>query len=66
MNKRGSAFGSFNAVYGVLWFLGSVAMGVLYDFSLVALVVFGICAQLAAAVLFIWLRRPLAREKAAR
>jgi MFS-type transporter involved in bile tolerance (Atg22 family) len=64
MNKRGTAFGAFNAAYGVLWFLGSVTMGVLYDFSLVALVVFGICAQVAAAVLFIWLRRPLARENA--
>jgi MFS-type transporter involved in bile tolerance (Atg22 family) len=64
MNKRGTAFGAFNAAYGVLWFLGSVTMGVLYDFSLVALVVFGICAQVVAAVLFIWLRRPLARENA--
>ena len=59
MNKRGSAFGAFNAAYGVLWFLGSVTMGVLYDYSLLALVVFGIAAQLAAAVLFVWLRRPL-------
>jgi MFS-type transporter involved in bile tolerance (Atg22 family) len=60
MNKRGSAFGAFNAAYGVLWFLGSVTMGVLYDYSLFALVVFGIVAQLIAATLFIWLRRPLA------
>ena len=65
MNKRGTAFGAFNAVYGVLWFLGSVTMGVLYDFSLVALVVFGMVAQLVAAGLFIWLRRPLANQKAA-
>ena len=65
MNKRGTAFGTFNAAWGVLWFLGSVTMGALYDFSLVALVVFGISAQLAAVVLFIWLRKPLAREKAA-
>src|SRR5207253_3878530 len=41
MNKRGSAFGSFNAAYGILWFVGSVSMGILYEFSLVALVVFG-------------------------
>ena len=60
MNKRGSAFGAFNAAYGVLWFLGSVTMGVLYDYSLMALVVFGIAAQLIAATLFVWLRRPLA------
>ena len=65
MNKRGTAFGSFNAAYGILWFLGSVTMGVLYDFSLVALVVFGIIAQLAAALIFIWLRKPLASHKAA-
>jgi MFS family permease len=65
MNKRGTAFGAFNAAYGVLWFVGSVTMGVLYDFSLVALVVFGMAAQLAAAILFIWLRRPLASRKAA-
>ncbi len=59
MNKRGTAFGAFNAAYGVLWFLGSVTMGVLYDFSLIALVVFGMAAQLGAAILFVWLRRPL-------
>jgi MFS family permease len=59
MNKRGTAFGAFNAVYGVLWFLGSVAMGVLYDYSLLALVIFGTVAQLAAAAVFIYLRQPL-------
>ncbi len=64
MNKRGTAFGAFNAAYGVLWFLGSVAMGVLYDFSLVALVVFGMAMQLGAVGLFIWLRKPLASGKA--
>jgi len=63
MNKRGSAFGAFNLAYGVLWFFGSVIMGVLYDFSLIALVTFGIIAQLAAAVLFVRLRKPLAEEK---
>jgi MFS family permease len=65
MNKRGTAFGAFNAAYGILWFLGSVTMGVLYDFSLVALVLFGIVAQVAAAALFIWLRKPLESQKTA-
>jgi MFS family permease len=64
MNKRGSAFGAFNLAYGVLWFLGSLTMGVLYDYSLFALVVFGIAAQLIAATLFVWLRRPLAGASA--
>jgi len=60
MNKRGGAFGAFNAVYGVAWFLGSAVMGLLYDHSVMALVVFGTLAQLAAAAMFFRLRKPLA------
>ncbi|HUE03209.1 MAG TPA: MFS transporter, partial [Bryobacteraceae bacterium] len=65
MNKRGSAFGAFNGVYGVMWFLGSATMGLLYGHSLMALVVFGMMAQLAAAILFFRLRIPLALAAAA-
>jgi MFS family permease len=64
MNKRGTAFGTFNGVYGVAWFLGSALMGVLYGFSILAVVVFGIAAQLIAAVLFFRLRKPLAAAAA--
>ena len=60
MNKRGGAFGAFNGVYGVMWFLGSVIMGLLYERSLIALVAFGVLMQLAAAGMFVWLRGPLA------
>jgi predicted MFS family arabinose efflux permease len=60
MNKRGSAFGAFNAVWGVAWFAGSATMGFLYDRSIVALVTFGILAQVIAAGMFFWLRKPLA------
>jgi predicted MFS family arabinose efflux permease len=60
MNKRGSAFGAFNGVYGVAWFVGSAVMGILYDHSLMALVVFGVAFELAAAVMFFRLRKPLA------
>jgi MFS family permease len=56
MNKRGGAFGAFNGVYGVMWFLGSLVMGLLYSRSLMGLVVFGIVAQLAAAIMFFRLR----------
>jgi MFS family permease len=59
MDKRGSAYGIFNAVYGLLWFAGSVTMGVLYDYSLAALVVFGVALQLVSAVTFWWLHRRL-------
>lgn len=59
MNRRGTAYGAFNAVYGLLWFAGSVVMGILYDRSIMALVVFGIAAQLIAGVMFLMLHRPL-------
>ena len=65
MNKRGTAFGTFNGVYGVAWFAGSSIMGVLYGFSITALVVFGVVAQLIAAGMFYALRRPLAEAAAA-
>jgi MFS family permease len=60
MNERGSAFGAFNGIYGVAWFLGSVTMGLLYGHSVTALVIFGMLFQLSAAILFFGLRKPLA------
>ena len=59
MNKRGNAFGAFNGVFGVMWFLGSAAMGLLYSHSLFALVALGVAAQAGAAVMFVWLRAPI-------
>jgi MFS family permease len=52
MHKRGTAFGAFNGVFGVMWFLGSALMGYLYDQNVIALVGFGLAAQVLAAVLF--------------
>jgi MFS family permease len=63
MNKRGGAFGAFNGVFGVMWFLGTLAMGNMYDWSRLAVVVFGVTCQLAAAVMFLLLRRPLAAAR---
>ena len=61
MNRRGGAFGAFHAVYGVAWFAGSAAMGLLYDHSVMALVLFGSLAQLGAAAMFFGLRGRLTR-----
>jgi MFS family permease len=63
MNKRGSAFGAFNGVFGVMWFLGSATMGMLYGWSHLAVVIFGCACQLAAATMFLMLRRPLAAAR---
>ena len=47
-DKRGSAYGIFNAAYGVCWFLGSALMGTLYDTSIIALIGFSVITQLAS------------------
>jgi predicted MFS family arabinose efflux permease len=46
--KRNLAFGLFYAGYGVGWLVGSVATGLLYEQSRLALVAFAIVAQLAS------------------
>lgn len=58
--RRASAFGMFTAGYGIFWFLGSTAIGFLYDRSLPATIIFCVAAQLAAVPVFIWVgrRRP--------
>src|SRR2546429_2837040 len=52
--KRSTAFGLFHTGYGVPWFAVSPAMGLLYDSSFLAVVLFSVILQLAAIpVLFI-------------
>jgi hypothetical protein len=55
-DRRANAFGVFNALYGVAWFLGSSMMGALYGYSIGALVVFSVVAELAAVVVLFWAR----------
>jgi MFS family permease len=50
--RRGTAFGIFNAGFGAFWFVGSWIMGILYDKSLLALVIFSMLGQLIALPFF--------------
>lgn len=56
-DKRGSAYGLFNAGYGLFWFLGSAVMGIFYDISISALIAFSVIAQLASIPFFMMARR---------
>ena len=47
-DKRSTAFGVFDTGFGIAWFLGSAAMGFLYQQSIPALIVFSVLLQLAA------------------
>jgi predicted MFS family arabinose efflux permease len=56
MNKRATAYGIFSTGYGLSWFLGSTLMGVLYDHSLITLIVFSSATQLLAIPFFAWVK----------
>ena len=46
--KRGTGFGLFDTGFGVAWFAGSAMMGLLYEKSIPALVIFSVSVQLLA------------------
>jgi len=52
-DRRGSAYGIFNLLFGFSWFLGSLFMGIFYEISLLALVIFSVIMQLLAVPLLI-------------
>jgi Major Facilitator Superfamily len=55
--RRGTAYGIFNALYGAAWFAGSVLLGALYDRSVPALVVASVALQAASLPVLLWLVR---------
>lgn len=63
--RRPSAYGLFTGLYGIAWFAGSAAIGVIYTKSLVGVVVFCVLMQLLAIPLFLWVGRHLHVNEAA-
>jgi MFS family permease len=53
-SRRASAFGLFTSGYGMSWFIGSVAIGILYGLSLTAAIIFCVVLQLMAVPIFVW------------
>jgi hypothetical protein len=56
-NRRATAYGVFTGSYGVFWFLGSAAIGILYEHSINAVIAFSVAAELAAVPLFFLVAR---------
>jgi MFS family permease len=46
--RRGTAFGVFDTGFGIAWFVGSAAMGLLYEVSIPGLVAFSTVLQITA------------------
>ncbi|WP_059176540.1 MFS transporter [Thermodesulfovibrio aggregans] len=57
--KRGVGYGVFNTGYGVFWFLGSTALGFLYDFSVSVLIVFSVLLQFSSIPFLFRVRKML-------
>lgn len=55
--KRATAYGLFNALFGLAWFAGSALMGFLYDYKIIFLVLFSVVAQLLAVLFFYLMHR---------
>lgn len=53
VERRGSAYGIFNTVYGFSWFAGSLTIGILYVVSLNYMVAFSMAIPLFSLPLFI-------------
>ncbi len=56
-NKRGTAFGLFDAGFGIAWFAGSWLMGILYGKSIAAVVIFSVALQLISLPIFLLVKK---------
>jgi len=60
--KRGTGFGVFDTGFGVAWFAGSATMGLLYDKSIPALVIFSVTLQVLALPVLVVAHKKEARD----
>ncbi len=51
--RRGTGYGTFTAVYGLAWLVGSTIIGVLYGIAIIDVIVFATAIQALALVLLI-------------
>lgn len=61
-DRRGAAYGVFNAGYGLFWFAGSAPMGMLYDISVHMLIGFSVVTQLGSIPLLLLVRKEARRD----
>ncbi|MDW8183908.1 MAG: MFS transporter [Anaerolineae bacterium] len=52
LEERGTAYGLFNGIYGLAWFLGSAAMGAIYELSTGGVILLAIVLELIALGVF--------------
>jgi MFS family permease len=58
-DHRASGFGISQATFGLFWLLGSIVLGILYEYHLMALIIFSVIVQLCAIPCFLLISREL-------
>lgn len=61
-NRRGLGYGIYSSMFGILWFLGSAATGVLYVISIPLMIVASVSVQFVAVFIFIYIQRQLKKH----
>jgi len=59
IEHRGFAYGIFNTIYGAAWLLGSALMGLLYDFSILYLILFVVVMEATSVIVFSLLKKEI-------
>jgi Major Facilitator Superfamily len=57
LKKRGTGYGIFNAAYGLAIFIGSAITGLLYEYSIPAVIVISIAIEIVAIPVFFIMRK---------
>lgn len=57
LERRGSAYGIFNTIYGAAWFLGGLTMGFLYEFSPGLIILYVFLMEAISLPLFFLVKR---------
>jgi MFS family permease len=64
IEKRATAYGLFNTIYGGAWFLGGAVTGLLYDYSILSLFLFTLVMEAVSVLVFLRMKNRIDRLKA--
>lgn len=62
MERRGAGYGIYSTGYGVLWFAGNFAIGLLYVISIPLMISASVALQLVSVSLFIYIQRRMEHQ----
>ena len=61
-NRRGLGYGIYSSMFGILWFLGSAATGILYVISIPLMIVASVAVQFVAVFIFLYIQKQLKKN----